>query len=129
MRKNNTLPDAYKLAVCEAAAALKKNDRQTALSKISLAMTLDMDAPEPHNLLGILFEMESNNEAARKHYRAAYALDPTYSPASRNLERLVLFEWEPVRHSFDFGNCLSMAAHAPAEQKDHQYGAYSLYTT
>ena len=31
----------------------------------------------PHNLMGILLEKESNHVLAMKHFRAAYALDPT----------------------------------------------------
>lgn len=45
------------------------------------------DMPEPHNLIGILYEYENNISSAQKHYRAALALDPTYQPAQNNLER------------------------------------------
>ena len=41
----------------------------------------------PHNLMGILLEKESNHVLAMKHFRAAYALDPTYVPARYNMEQ------------------------------------------
>jgi hypothetical protein len=43
-------------------------------------------APEPHNLLGMLLEKEGDHILAMKHFRAAWALDPTYLPARHNLE-------------------------------------------
>ena len=52
------------------------------------ALSENPDAPEPHNLLGLWNEFNKNYDLARKHYRAAYALDPTYKPASINLERV-----------------------------------------
>lgn len=41
----------------------------------------------PHNLYGILLEKEQKHVEAMKHFRAAYALDPTYIPARYNLEQ------------------------------------------
>lgn len=43
-------------------------------------------APQPHNLLGIVLEKTGNHTLAMKHFRAAWALDPTYRPANHNLE-------------------------------------------
>jgi hypothetical protein len=40
----------------------------------------------PHNLMGLLLENEDSHVDAMKHFRAAYALDPTYRPSSWNLE-------------------------------------------
>lgn len=40
----------------------------------------------PHNLMGLLLESEDRHAEAMKHFRAAYALDPTYAPPSWNLE-------------------------------------------
>lgn len=48
-------------------------------------------ASEPHNLFGILFEKKGCHEAAMKHFRAAWALDPTYLPARFNLDQLGSF--------------------------------------
>lgn len=40
-----------------------------------------------HNLMGILMEKRKNHVMAMKHFRAAYALDPTYIPARYNMEQ------------------------------------------
>lgn len=40
----------------------------------------------PHNLIGILEECRNNHISAMKHFRAAWALDPTFLPARWNLE-------------------------------------------
>ena len=48
-------------------------------------------APQPHNLMGVIFEMQGNHTDALKHFRAAWALDPTYLPARKNLNRFASF--------------------------------------
>lgn len=55
--------------------------------KITEAMKEYPHAPQPHNLMGILLEKNGNHMKAMKHFRAAWALDPTYVPARRNMER------------------------------------------
>lgn len=94
--------DAFIKAITQASEALQKKDIKTSRMQIADAMTLNMDAPQPHNLLGILCELTGDDMSARKHYRAAYALDPTYRPACRNLERLVLEDWT-LHRNFDYG--------------------------
>lgn len=54
---------------------------------IRKAMAQYPNAPEPHNLMGIMFENEGNHPAAMKHFRAAWALDPAYLPARYNLNQ------------------------------------------
>ncbi len=53
---------------------------------ITEAMKNYPHAPEPHNFLGILLETQGNHLMAMKHFRASWALDPTYIPARSNLE-------------------------------------------
>ena len=103
MKKKAELPDVYDVAIQKAVDKLYKKDFGAALTHIKDAVVLKMDAPEPHNLLGILAEINGDDGKARKHYRAAYALDPTYKPACRNLERLVDFFEEPVSRQYDYG--------------------------
>lgn len=50
------------------------------------AMVKNPHSPIPHNLMGILMERENNHISAMKHFRAAYALDPSYIPARHNIE-------------------------------------------
>lgn len=51
------------------------------------AVTYDNGRPEAFNLLGVLREMDHDIVEAQKYYRAALALDSTYQPAKKNLER------------------------------------------
>lgn len=49
------------------------------------------DAAQPHNLYGLLLEREGFHAAAMKHFRAAWALDPSYRPARQNLDHYGTF--------------------------------------
>ncbi len=61
-------------------------------------------APEPHNLIGVLLEKEGDHLTAMKHFRAAWALDPTYLPARRNLESFGTF-FSHGKYAFDESDC------------------------
>ena len=104
MKEENSCRDVYSQTISNAIELLRNKNTESGYKLISKALLLDPDAPEPHNLLGILAEIRGDNSIARKHYRAAYALDPTYKPACRNLERLVMFEWGPQSRDYDFGD-------------------------
>jgi len=103
MKRKAVLPDPFFEALQEAARILNEGGLHEAMPLIKKALILNTEAAEPHNLLGIFFEMKGDDSTARKHYRAAYALDPTYKPACRNLERLVEFVWGPVSREYDYG--------------------------
>ncbi|AEE97988.1 hypothetical protein [Mahella australiensis] len=104
MKTQNSCSDAFAERISAAIDSLKNDDRNAAQKIISEALVLNPDAPELHNLLGILSEIKGNDNIARKHYRAAYALDPTYKPACRNLERITVFKWGLQSRDFDFGD-------------------------
>ncbi|MDD6070356.1 MAG: hypothetical protein PUC12_05995 [Clostridiales bacterium] len=55
--------------------------------EIREAMAQNPHSAVPHNLMGILLEMEQDHVLAMKHFRAAYALNPTYVPARFNMEQ------------------------------------------
>lgn len=57
------------------------------------AIALDVDSPEPHNLLGVLCEIKRDVHLAQMHYRAALALDPTHEAANKNLERTAQYHY------------------------------------
>jgi len=65
------------------------------------AISEDLEAPEPQNLLGVLAEFEGDLLAAGRHYRAALELDPTYKPALENLERVTSFKYSKEDIQFD----------------------------
>ena len=52
------------------------------------AIATDPERPEAFNLLGGLCEARGDRLQADKNYRAALALDASYKPAQRNLERI-----------------------------------------
>jgi len=89
--------------VAYAAEALRNCEMEKAYELIIEAMTLKPSAAEPHNLLGIWFEISGNEDMARRHYRAAYSLDPTYKPACNNLEQIcAMFNY--FETSYDYGD-------------------------
>ncbi|MEA5137377.1 MAG: hypothetical protein VB035_14705 [Candidatus Fimivivens sp.] len=62
-------------------------------------------APHPHNLMGILLEKKGDHPAAMNHFRAAWALDPTYIPARQNLNCYGTF-FSQGTCAFDESDCL-----------------------
>ena len=56
---------------------------------------------QPHNLMGIIAESRNDHVQAMKHFRAAWALDPTYQPARINLERYGSFSGQMPRPVYD----------------------------
>ncbi|MEA5060424.1 MAG: hypothetical protein VB049_10400 [Candidatus Pelethousia sp.] len=71
---------------------------------ISDAMGKYPHAPEPHNLIGVLLEKKGDHNTAMKHFRAAWALDPTYIPARQNLESFGTF-FSTGGSAFDESDC------------------------
>jgi len=64
-------------------------DRNFAAARegVQKAIAADPGQPEAYNLMGALLEIKGDSVAAQKFYRAALDIDPTYKPASANLER------------------------------------------
>lgn len=62
-------------------------------------------SPVPHNLIGILLEKKGDHLTAMKHFRAAWALDPTYLPAQHNLEHYGTF-FSKGKCAYDETDCL-----------------------
>ena len=86
-----------------AAQSLRHHEQEKAYYEIIEAMRIFPDSPQPHNLLGIWFEINGDDIMARRHYRAAYSLDPTFKPACKNIERICTFE-NPEPFAYDFGD-------------------------
>lgn len=80
-------PEQELMLLCGKVRGLITNrDYNECFQVICQAMSLFPDAPQPHNLLGILCEKRGNHASAMRHFRAAYELDPGYLPALKNLE-------------------------------------------
>ena len=51
------------------------------------AMKKYPNSPQPHNLMGILYENKGDHIMAMKHFRASCAIDPSYLPSRYNMEQ------------------------------------------
>jgi len=103
MKNPDTQNDSLSGSMAQAALCLQSGNFERAYELISEAMCAAPDAPEPHNLLGIWFELRGDEVKARRHYRAAYALDPTFKPACKNLEQIcTVFDSKDPR-TYDYG--------------------------
>lgn len=69
-------------------------DFAAARGHVRKAIAADPGQPEAYNLLGALLEIKGDWVAAQKFYRAALDIDPTFKPASANLERTT--SWHKV---------------------------------
>ncbi|MBN1624548.1 MAG: response regulator [Clostridia bacterium] len=81
-----TFPETLEFAK----SCILSKDIDKAVIYLKKAMGLDLDSPEPHNLLGVISEMNGDVLKAQQHYRAAIALDPTHKAANNNLTRTVI---------------------------------------
>ncbi|TGE35144.1 hypothetical protein E4K67_27025 [Desulfosporosinus fructosivorans] len=97
---------SFEKKIEQAVNALQAKDYVAAREYLRYAMleNENNNAPEVHNLYGVLAELTGDLGLAGKHYRAAYALDPAYKPASRNLERITSFYYSPRDTNLDFGD-------------------------
>lgn len=77
--------------------------------------------PEPHNLMGILLEHMGDHSRAMKHFRAAWALDPTYRPASQNLNNYGTF-YSNGTCAYDESGCEDEAAFCTMHYNDYGVG-------
>lgn len=84
---------------------LKQNAYKACIEDICYAMYLHPDAPEPHNLMGILMEKQKNHIGAMKHFRAALDLDPTYLPAKENMMNYARFDITVPWCRFCYADC------------------------
>ena len=80
---------------------IEKNKLEECQNLILETMKNNPDAPEPHNMLGIILEKKGNHPLAMRHFRAAWALDPSYLPARQNLEAFGTFDEIPEYHFGD----------------------------
>ncbi|ETA81214.1 tetratricopeptide repeat protein [Youngiibacter fragilis] len=95
---------AYTSKIGSAATAIKLGDYDRARVLLGQAAQEDQNQPEYHNLLGIIAELRRDLTLACRHYRAAYALDPSYLPASRNLDRITAYSTARNTGTPDYGD-------------------------
>lgn len=96
--------DKYEALIQKAINCINENKFIAAEDYLKAAIIQNVSAPQTHNLFGILAEYKGDKLLAGKHYRAAYALDPTFKSAIRNLERITHFSSSLWDNKFDLGN-------------------------
>lgn len=82
---------------------LKIEDYESAINSIKNVIIEDLSSGKIHNLLGIYYEKKGDFNKARKHYRVANDLDPTFIAPMKNLERLVNFRYICSDKYIDYG--------------------------
>lgn len=97
---------------------VRMQDYEKCESLIRRAMGTYPHAPEPHNLFGILFEKKGEHPTAMKHFRAAWALDPTYIPARQNLDCYGTF--------FSGGKCAYDESDCKTEEENGSRGDHKI---
>lgn len=85
--------------------SLGRNAYKECMEDICYAMYQHPDAPEPHNLMGILMEKQRDHTGAMKHFRAALDLDPTYLPAQENMMDYARLDMPISKCRFCFADC------------------------
>ncbi|MFH1070646.1 MAG: response regulator [Candidatus Glassbacteria bacterium] len=71
---------------------INEGQLEQAAYNIKTALTDFLERPEPYNLMGAMLELKNRLPDARKFYRAALDIDPSYKPAMMNLERTTSFQ-------------------------------------
>lgn len=92
----------YEQEIQAAVDAIKQVELNSAKQHLINALSIDFNRPEAENLMGIIEESIGNLSNATVHYRASYALNPMYSPARNNLERIT--EYGKSSKEIDFGD-------------------------
>ncbi|MCB2295513.1 hypothetical protein LGK95_18690 [Clostridium algoriphilum] len=91
--------------------AIKSNELDLACEYLHARMIENDHSAEVYNLLGVISEYKGDVLLACKYYRAAYAFDPTYKAADKNLEKLTSFSYMFNEANIDFGENM---------EKEHQ---------
>ncbi|OHB68938.1 MAG: hypothetical protein A2V70_09650 [Planctomycetes bacterium RBG_13_63_9] len=80
-------PEDYGFFTASARQHIGGNQFANAVEDLKTAISIDPAKPEAFNLMGAVCELGKDDEEARKYYRTAYWLDPTYEPSRLNIER------------------------------------------
>lgn len=90
--------------VREAKRLINLQQFDAAAAKVTLALQMDANAPEAHNLRGILFEIGGDYDSARKAYGQAIRLDSGHEAAQQNMRRLYeLFNFGSSQEALHLG--------------------------
>lgn len=68
--------------------ALIQQEFNKAKELLTIAIARKILEPAAYNLMGVLFQYEGEEMLAKKMYRAALAVEPSYTPAIENLDHI-----------------------------------------
>lgn len=108
MKEHMEKATRYSMKIKIAVNAIKSKDYELAMISIKEAGLENQSLPEYHNLLGVIAEHFKDATLACKHYRAAYALDPSYRPALNNIERVAYCRSGSSENKPDLGEDFEM---------------------
>jgi DNA-binding response OmpR family regulator len=89
--------DSYDALLARARLSLSESDLPRAEGLLLRAAPLGEKDPAFHNLLGLLTELQSDFEGARRHYGKAISLNKKFAPAQQNMRRI--YELREFGHS------------------------------
>lgn len=86
---------------------IEEKDWDSCMELIPRYMERYPNSAVPHNLLGIVLESQGHHPDAMRHFRAAWSLDPTFLPASQNIDAYSLYDSEKdVKPAYMVDDCL-----------------------
>ena len=86
---------------------IEEKDWDSCMELIPRYMERYPNSAVPHNLLGIVLESQGHHPDAMRHFRAAWSLDPTFLPASQNIDASSLYDSEKdVKPAYTVDDCL-----------------------
>ena len=86
---------------------IEEKDGDSCMELIPRYMERYPNSAVPHNLLGIVLESQGHHPDAMRHFRAAWSLDPTFLPASQNIDAYSLYDSEKdVKPAYTVDDCL-----------------------
>ena len=86
---------------------IEEKDWDSCMELIPRYMERYPNSAVPHNLLGIVLESQGHHPDAMRHFRAAWSLDPTFLPASQNIDAYSLYDSEKdVKPAYTVDDCL-----------------------
>ena len=86
---------------------VEEKDWDSCMELIPRYMERYPNSAVPHNLLGIVLESQGHHPDAMRHFRAAWSLDPTFLPASQNIDAYSLYDSEKdVKPAYTVDDCL-----------------------
>ena len=86
---------------------VEEKDWDSCMELIPRYMERYPNSAVPHNLLGIVLESQGHHPDAMRHFRAAWSLNPTFMPASQNIDAYSLYDSEKdVKPAYTVDDCL-----------------------